>query len=290
MALAVGGLILVQRLVPIALRRQHNDVAGFIYAVLGVTYAVLLGLMVVAVWEQWEAAKVTADDEASSLAEIFWIADRLPESDGRHIQELARSYARVVVDEEWALMEQEKSSPRAWDLLDDIRASLQDFDPSTPEEQVLYEQSLERMRDLADARRDRLLEAEQGLPAILWVVLDNRGNRRGGLHLPLRPGKHHDPPPHGGLPGPDNRPRPLHGRRPQLPVQGRHNDPSRSHGTRPRQVPVQQAQRFVTRGAKPRPFVRLGLRLSALRTMMRHRSGESSLDATACQLARTVAD
>jgi Protein of unknown function (DUF4239) len=170
-ALAVGGLILVQQLVPISVRRQHNDVAGFIYAVLGVTYAVLLGLMVVAVWEEWEAAKSTADDEASSLAEIFWIADRLPESDGRHIQELARSYARVVVYDEWDLMEQQKSSPRAWDLLDDLRASLQNFDPSTPEEQVLYEQGLERMRDLADARRDRLLEAEQGLPVILWVVL-----------------------------------------------------------------------------------------------------------------------
>ena len=163
-ALAVGGLILVQRLIPIGLRRQHNDVAGFIYAV-------LLGLMVVAVWEEWETAKATADDEASSLAEIFWIADRLPESDGRHIQELARSYARVVVYDEWDLMAQKKSSPRAWDLLDDLRASLQNLDPSTPEEQVLYEQSLERMRDLADARRDRLLEAEQGLPIILWVVL-----------------------------------------------------------------------------------------------------------------------
>jgi nucleotide-binding universal stress UspA family protein len=175
MALAVGGLILVQRLVPMALRRQHNDVAGFIYAVLGVTYAVLLGLMVVAVWEQWEAAADTADDEASSLAEIFWIADRLPESDGRHVQELARSYARVVVYEEWPLMEHEKSSPRAWDLLDEIRASLQDLDPSTPEQEILYGQSLERMRDLADARRDRLLEAEKGLPVILWVVLITGG-------------------------------------------------------------------------------------------------------------------
>jgi Protein of unknown function (DUF4239) len=171
MAFAVGGLILVQRHVPIAVRRQHNDVAGFIYAVLGVTYAVLLGLMVVAVWEQWEAAKATADEEAGSLAELFWLADRMPGSKGRDIQELARSYARTVVDEEWSLMEQEKSSPRAWALLDNIRVRLQTFDPSTPEEQVIYEQSLERMRDLADARRDRLLEAEQGLPAILWVVL-----------------------------------------------------------------------------------------------------------------------
>jgi len=95
----------------------------------------------------------------------------MPESEGHHIQELARSYARVVVNEEWPLMEQKKSSPKAWDLLHEIRTNLQSFDPSTPAQQVLYEQGFERMRDLADARRDRLLEAKHGLPAILWVVL-----------------------------------------------------------------------------------------------------------------------
>jgi uncharacterized membrane protein YraQ (UPF0718 family) len=174
-ALAVGGLILVQRTVSIATRRQHNDVAGFIYAVLGVVYAVLLGLMVVAVWEEWNEAAHTADDEASSLAEVFWLANRMPESRGHHIQELARSYARVVVEEEWLLMEEEKSSPKAWDLLDDLRTNLQNLDPTTPEEQVVYEQGFERMRDLADARRDRLLESKQGLPAILWVVLVTGG-------------------------------------------------------------------------------------------------------------------
>ena len=49
MLLAAGGLILVQLLVPKEVSMQHNDVAGFIYAVLGVVYAVLLGLVVVAV-------------------------------------------------------------------------------------------------------------------------------------------------------------------------------------------------------------------------------------------------
>jgi excisionase family DNA binding protein len=55
--MAVGGLVLVQRLYSIDRRKQHNDVAGFIYAVLGVAYAVLLGLMLIAVWGKWEAAE-----------------------------------------------------------------------------------------------------------------------------------------------------------------------------------------------------------------------------------------
>ncbi len=171
MLLAVGGLVLVQRLVPIEMRQQHNDVAGFIYAVVGVAYAVLVGLILIAVWEQWEAAKITADDEASEVAEVFWVANRLPQPEGRHIQELARSYAQAVVEEEWPLMERGRASPKAWAILDDIRDSIQSLDPSTDAQQVLYEQGLERVHDLSDARRERLLEAQEGIPGILWVML-----------------------------------------------------------------------------------------------------------------------
>jgi hypothetical protein len=46
--------------VPTEVRQKHNDVAGFIYAVLGVVYAVLLALVVIAVWEEFDAAKDTA--------------------------------------------------------------------------------------------------------------------------------------------------------------------------------------------------------------------------------------
>ena len=171
MSVAAGGLILVQRLVPNDVRRQHNDVAGFIYAVLGVVYAVVLGLTVVAVWGEWNAAAASADQEASQVAEVFFVADRMPEPEGRRIQKLARSYARVVVEVEWPLMRQGKSSPEAWELLDEIRSGVQDFQPSTPAQLILYEQALERVHELADARGERLLDADHGLPAILWIIL-----------------------------------------------------------------------------------------------------------------------
>ena len=128
---AVGGLVLVQRLVPTERRKQHNDVAGFIYAVLGVSYAVLLGLMLIAVWEQWNAAQDVASDEANELAGIFYFAHALPQPEGRHIQELARSYAQVVVEEEWPLMEQGSSSPKAWATLDELRGTILGLDPPT---------------------------------------------------------------------------------------------------------------------------------------------------------------
>jgi hypothetical protein len=173
---AVGGLVLVQRLVPTARRKEHNDVAGFIYAVLGVSYAVLLGLVLIAVWEKWNAADTLTADEANEMAGIFWWAHALPPPEGRHVQELVRSYARVVVEEEWPLMAQGRSSPQAWDTLDELRGTILGLQPpkgakQTGYDQMRYEEMLEQLHDLGNARRERLLAAEQGLPPILWVVL-----------------------------------------------------------------------------------------------------------------------
>ena len=72
-------------------RQQHNDVAGFIYAALGVIYAVLMALVVIAVWEEYGAASDTVEQEANAAADIFWLADQLPEPRGTHVQELVRS-------------------------------------------------------------------------------------------------------------------------------------------------------------------------------------------------------
>jgi Protein of unknown function (DUF4239) len=172
---AVAGLELVQRLVPAEKREQHNEVAGFLYAVVGVTYAVLLALLVIAVWEQYQKANEAVESEANGVAEVAWLAYRLPEPEHHQLQEDARSYAQEVVDEEWPLMEQGlggvQSLPEGWDLIDDIRATLQDVEPSTVAEQELYAEGLDRISRFGDARRMRIVAAKEGLPGVLWAVL-----------------------------------------------------------------------------------------------------------------------
>ena len=170
---------MVQRLVPATLRQRHNDVAGFIYAALGVIYAVLLALVVIAVWGEYDAANETVEQEANALAEIFWLGNRLPEPEGSHLQELCRSYAEEVAHKEWPLMEQGQAplmtqveeTPAGWTLIDEIRANLQEFQPRTAAEAQLYAEGLDQVQRLGDARRMRLVAAEEGVPGVLWSVL-----------------------------------------------------------------------------------------------------------------------
>src|ERR687890_1396860 len=172
---AVAGLELVQRLVPHEKRQEHNDVAGFLYAVIGVVYAVLLALLVIAVWEQYQSARETVESEANGVAEVAWLAHRLPDPERHQLQEDARSYAHEVVDEEWPQMEEGlegvQSLPEGWDLIDDMRATLQEFEPSTVAEQELYAEGLDRISRFGDARRMRIVAAQEGIPGVLWAVL-----------------------------------------------------------------------------------------------------------------------
>jgi protein-S-isoprenylcysteine O-methyltransferase Ste14 len=168
---AVVGLLLVQRLVPPERREEHNDVAGFIYAVLGVAYAVVLAFMLIAVWQDYNTAQTNVESEANELAGVYFLASRLPEPERTHVQDLARMYARVVVEEEWPMMEQGQTSPRADSLIRQLRSKLLEFDPRTRGEQVLYERGLTQLHDAVDARRSRLLQVREGIPNLLWVVL-----------------------------------------------------------------------------------------------------------------------
>jgi hypothetical protein len=168
---AVAGLVVVQRLVPPDRREAHNDVAGFIYAVLGVAYAVLLAFVAIAVWQDYETAQTNVESEAHELAGVYFLASRLPEPERTRLKDLAQTYARVVVEEEWPLMEQGQTSPRADSLVRQLRLKLLEFDPSTTGEQVLYERGLTQLHDALDARRSRLLEVREGIPNLLWVVL-----------------------------------------------------------------------------------------------------------------------
>ena len=139
----------------------------------------LLALVVIAVWEDFGRARETVESEANATAEVFWLAHRLPEPERDRLQELSLSYAEEVVEVEWPLMregqaplmEPGQATPNGWVIIDEIRATLQGFEPGTPAEEALYAEGLDQVEELASARRMRLVEAEEGLPAVLWVVL-----------------------------------------------------------------------------------------------------------------------
>jgi hypothetical protein len=172
MILALFGLYAVRRVIPHHVLAQHNDVAGFVYATIAVTYAVIFGFAVITVWEQFEEASQNADREANAVADLYRLAAWFPDADRVQIQQSLVDYANSVVDDEWDAMndgtapspETSAALDRLWDLY--LQAGQGSIQQSNA-----YDDSLDRLQDLGDARRIRLLESREGIPGIMWVGL-----------------------------------------------------------------------------------------------------------------------
>src|SRR5215213_7250439 len=124
--LTLLAVVLVRRLVAHQTLARHNDVAGFVYATMGVTYAVVLAFVVIAVWENYAATREVADQEAGAVGALYRLATGFPEPHRAAAQEAALAYAEAVVDLSWPAMEAgEAPPPQASAALDHLYAVYQ---------------------------------------------------------------------------------------------------------------------------------------------------------------------
>lgn len=172
---AVAGLIVVRRLIPFPLRERNNTPTGTIYAALYVMFGVSVGFALYLTWQQYNMARETVKSEAVAVEQIYRLAGRLSEPERGRVQELAVSYARGVLEEEWSAMEQGQQSARVEKLLDELRRNVQGYEPHTDGQSGVYDESLAELDELETNRELRILAVTEGIPYIVWVVLLSGG-------------------------------------------------------------------------------------------------------------------
>ncbi|MBU6423743.1 MAG: DUF4239 domain-containing protein [Chloroflexota bacterium] len=171
MVVAVAGFVVVDRLWPVERREPNNEVAGFIYAVVGPMYAILLAFVVFVVWGHFEDAKADVATEANQVAVIWDQARGLDPAHERALRQVAVAYARDVVNDDWALMSSARLSPQADKDVVEMFDVVLSLPVETARDQALYAQLLSDVHDLANERRVRLLRTQDSLHPVLWAVL-----------------------------------------------------------------------------------------------------------------------
>jgi hypothetical protein len=170
--LSLAGLAVVRRLAPRDQLAQHTEVAGYVYAVIGVIYAVVLALVVIAAWEEYRDARAAAADEASAVLNLARAANGWPAEDRAEVETALVAYARQVVDVEWPAMARGDFGPASESVtVNQLWQTLNDADASAAAKSASYEVALLQLDDLGEARRNRLLLGQEGLPMSMAVIL-----------------------------------------------------------------------------------------------------------------------
>ena len=177
--LVVAGVPLVTVAVQAAIRRfapgivegQHNDVAGFLLAVVGVVYAVTLAFIVIVTWEQFRDARGIVSGEAAALRSLYRDSRALPEPARTQLGALAIRYGQEVATGEWETMNDGESSAAVFALVGEMFDTLAGVNATTPTQEAFLADALVRLNDLADDRAERINVAEEDTVSILWAAI-----------------------------------------------------------------------------------------------------------------------
>ena len=157
--LALLGLALVRRTVPHERLAQQTDVVGYVYAVIGVIYAVILAQVVIAAWQEYQDARVVADNEANAVLNLARLAqvwaERGPRARRRRAQRLRRGMSWMSSGPRMARNQFDESLHTAlihdlWQAVNEAGARAEDLDP-------VYAASLQQLDALDEAGRSRVL-------------------------------------------------------------------------------------------------------------------------------------
>ena len=172
-AVGIGGMILTRRWVPSLHNSElsHNDIVGFYLGAIGVFYGVTLGLLMVAVWQNFSETAQKVDYEAGCVAAFYRNLSSYPEPSRSQLQNDLRRYTRNVIDVAWP--QQQKGIVPAINkaALDDLGSHLATFEPASEGQKILHSESIHRFNELVERERSRHLSVTAGLSGPLWALL-----------------------------------------------------------------------------------------------------------------------
>ncbi len=169
--MAVACMLLVRRKCDISEMRMHHDVADPLLSVVGTLFSILLGFLVAGAMQRFDEARVNVQEEAGALADVFRGSEGLPEPFRATLQKNCLGYADIVIDEEWKLMEEKKSSDRAWATYSEIWRLCVNFNPGSDGQSNVHQAILAAISRLGNYRTLRFAAMLNQLPLGMWIVV-----------------------------------------------------------------------------------------------------------------------
>jgi multisubunit Na+/H+ antiporter MnhB subunit len=167
LALLIG--YLASRFTSREVRTAHNDRAGFILAVIGVIYAVLLAFVAIGVWERFQQAEARSYEEAASIATVYRDAGSFPSA--TRLRATLRAYVFSVIHHEWPQMSRGERSQVSNALLETADRDVQRLPANGPRLADIQTQMLVAMDTALMDREERLTVDSSGINRIMWFVL-----------------------------------------------------------------------------------------------------------------------
>ena len=167
------GILVVHPLMRRVLHRNEpsNELIIHIAGTFGLVYAVLLGLLTVATFQNTKDVQDDISREASDLSAIYRIAEGYPDPLRSDLKNELRDYTRYVIEKDWPAHRKGMVFMGGEHRLEVIRATLMSYEPATKTQEQVQSELLRYLDIMMIAREQRLAAVTASIPPVLWYVV-----------------------------------------------------------------------------------------------------------------------
>jgi hypothetical protein len=169
--LTIISLVILRKYYPFHHRKNHNDIAGFIFATLGVIYAVILAFTVVVTWGDFDKASEITNKEANCIASLYQNTTSFPAELGQRLKGELKEYVNAIVSNEWQKMAKGQGSSKVEEIQGKLVRLYSGFQPKNETQKIFLMESVKKMNEASEMRRLRLVYASTGIHPILYAIL-----------------------------------------------------------------------------------------------------------------------
>ena len=170
-ALAVSIQWLIRRRAPSVANGEHNDAVGFLGATAAVVYAIIIGFMVITLWDNYVAAGDTVQNETVSLRDLVQFSGAFGPAAQKEIRRLVVQYGNSVATMEWQEMAKGEASSATQEALDRLVAAVQSLRVQDPAQQEVLGTMLAQVDQVGSERQKRLELSGPQIPAPMWLAV-----------------------------------------------------------------------------------------------------------------------
>jgi hypothetical protein len=168
------GSVFLQPIVGRLLRgeKDPNTLVGLLLNSFTLYYGVLLALLSIAVFDDYDKAQDAIGREATSLIALYRDVGGYPEPPRTALMDLLRRYVDEEIGPGWQEQRRGRASPRGTLLVDDLSRQLFGFRPARETgEELLHRETLRAFDEFVDRRRIRIQAGTTRIPPVIWYVV-----------------------------------------------------------------------------------------------------------------------
>jgi len=162
---------LIKKFFPRTLHAQQNTFLYALMQVVGINYSVLLGFIVITLWNTFDDIKKVTDTEANYLSLMTVDSSMFPPPVQNDILNAIGEYIQDVVHDEWETMKWGRQSQQAFNSYSRLIKRTQAYAPQTEAEKSFYKHFVEDLRDAYKNRRLRIASLSSSLIPSLFSIL-----------------------------------------------------------------------------------------------------------------------